>query len=52
MRTIARIETANGHSNSTAGNLASIRTALETAGIEFIETDDGGCGVIYRAPTR
>lgn len=44
-RTIARIEAADGYSNSTVANLNSIRNALESAGIE---TDDGGRGIIFR----
>ena len=49
-RTIARIEAADGQSRSTTANLNAIQNALEIAGIEFIKTDDGGRGVIFRDP--
>lgn len=47
-RTISRIEALDGVSSSTPANLKAIRIALENAGIEFIQTDDGGKGVLFR----
>ncbi|MFX0543408.1 helix-turn-helix domain-containing protein [Roseovarius sp. S4756] len=49
-RTIARIEAVDGVSSSTSANLNAIRSALENAGIEFIQTHDGGRGVLFRPP--
>jgi transcriptional regulator with XRE-family HTH domain len=47
-RTISRIEALDGVSSSPPANLKAIRIALESAGIEFIQTDDGGKGVLFR----
>lgn len=47
-RTIARLELGEG--TPQRRTLAAIRTALETAGVEFIEENGGGPGVRLRAP--
>lgn len=50
IRTIKRIETEQGVPNSTAANVAAIKTALETAGIEFIGTPDDRPGIRIGLP--
>ncbi len=47
--TVTRIES---DQPANASTLAAIRTALETAGIEFIEESGSGPGVRIRAPSR
>jgi len=44
-RTIMRMEAAAGVPSSTKANLQAIKTALETAGIEFIGTPDDRPGI-------
>ena len=44
-RTIRRIETENGLERATPANLKLIRETLETAGIEFVGTEEEGPGV-------
>ena len=46
--TIKRIEAVDGVPSSTASNTAALKRALEAAGIEFIEADDGSPGIIIR----
>lgn len=46
--TIKRYEVSSGIPNSRLGHLQSIRETFEKAGIEFVETEDGGRGVIFR----
>ena len=46
-RTIARFEAADGETRETT--LAAMRTALEAAGVEFIEENGGGPGVRLRS---
>jgi transcriptional regulator with XRE-family HTH domain len=46
--TIKRIEASDGEPNSTKANLATLQTALEAAGIEFIGTSDDAPGVRIR----
>ncbi len=46
--TIKRYETSQGIPKSRMGHLETIRDTLENAGIEFIQTDDGGKGVLFR----
>jgi transcriptional regulator with XRE-family HTH domain len=46
--TIRRAESADGPPQMTASNLAAVRRALETAGIEFIFANGGGEGVRLR----
>ena len=49
-RTIKRMEVDNGTPNSTAANIAAIKTALEAAGIEFIGTPTDRPGIRIGAP--
>ena len=52
-RTIKRIEAENGLPNSTPANIAAVKTALESAGIEFIGTPDNGPGIrIHGGPNK
>lgn len=46
VRTLARLET--GETSPRVSTLAAIRTALETAGVEFIPENGGGAGVRLR----
>lgn len=46
--TVTRIES---DQLANASTLAAIRTALETAGVEFIEQNGGGPGVRLRIPS-
>ena len=46
--TIKRIEASDGEPNSTKANLATLKKALEAAGIEFIGTPEDGPGVRMR----
>lgn len=48
--TIKRIEAIDGPSVSTRANLAAIRAALESAGIEFIGTQDDAPGIRIHKP--
>ena len=50
--TIRRVETIEGEIPVTAANEAALRTALESAGVEFIEENGGGPGVRLRKPLR
>ena len=50
--TIRRVETMDGRIPVTAANEAALRTALECAGIEFIDENGGGPGVRLRKPTK
>jgi transcriptional regulator with XRE-family HTH domain len=43
--TIRRVETMEGEIPVTAANQAALRTALEAAGVEFIDANGGGPGV-------
>jgi transcriptional regulator with XRE-family HTH domain len=52
LRTIRRAELAEHHTSMTAANDLSIRRALETAGVEFIEENGGGPGVRLKKRTR
>nr|WP_114365269.1 transcriptional regulator [Ciceribacter lividus] len=50
--TIRRAEAEDGHPSTTVANLKSIRTALESAGVEFIpETGGKGAGVRLAKPS-
>ena len=51
LATIRRAENAEIHS-MTAANDLSVRRALESAGVEFIDENGGGAGVRLRKPTR
>lgn len=44
--TIRRIEVMDGAPLIHMRTLLSIQSALEAAGIEFIDSDDGSCGVV------
>lgn len=46
--TIARLEALKGELGGREGTAARIRTALELAGIEFIDENGGGAGVRLR----
>jgi predicted transcriptional regulator len=46
--TIARLEALKGELGGREGTAGRIRTALETAGVEFIEENGGGPGVRLR----
>ena|SRR5579862_3836715 len=46
--TIARLEALKGEFGGRVGTAKRIRTALETAGVEFIEENGGGLGVRLR----
>ncbi|MZR15396.1 helix-turn-helix domain-containing protein [Maritimibacter sp. DP07] len=46
VRTIKRMEAADGVPNSTFANLKAVRTALEVAGVEFTGTPEDRPGVI------
>lgn len=48
-RTIKRMEADNDVPNSTLPNIAAVRSALETAGIEFIGTPNDGPGIRIHA---
>ncbi|HCZ01538.1 MAG TPA: transcriptional regulator [Rhodobacter sp.] len=51
-KTIRRIESAEGIPTSSAKTIASIQTALETAGIEFIGSPEDAPGIrIHPRPT-
>jgi transcriptional regulator with XRE-family HTH domain len=50
--TIRRVETMEGEIPVTAANEAALRTALEKAGVEFIDENGGGPGVRSRKPPR
>ena len=46
--TIRRVETIEGEIPVTAANERALRTALESAGVEFIDENGGGPGVRLR----
>jgi predicted transcriptional regulator len=46
--TIARLEALTGELGGRAGTTRRIRTALEAAGVEFIDENGGGAGVRLR----
>ena len=46
--TIRRAESVDGQPKTTTANLKAIKTALETAGVEFIPENGGGAGVRLR----
>jgi hypothetical protein len=50
--TIRRAELAEGETAMTAANDAAVRSALENAGIEFIDENGGGPGVRLRKRNR
>jgi transcriptional regulator with XRE-family HTH domain len=50
--TIRRAELTDSETKLTRANDQAIRRALETAGVEFIEANDGGPGVRLRNPQK
>jgi len=50
--TVKRLEAATGEIGGRADTVAAIRTALETAGVEFISENGGGAGVRLRKPGK
>ena len=50
--TIRRVEVMEGEIPVTSANEAALRTALEAAGIQFIDENGGGPGVRLRKPPR
>jgi len=48
VRTIIRMESADGVPNSFASRIQAIKNCLESAGIEFIGTPDDGPGIRIR----
>jgi hypothetical protein len=50
--TIRRVEVVDGPIPVTAANEAALRSALEAAGIEFIDENGGGAGVRFRKPAK
>jgi transcriptional regulator with XRE-family HTH domain len=46
--TLKRMEASEGPAVGMANNLAAIRAALESAGVEFIDENGGGAGVRLR----
>jgi transcriptional regulator with XRE-family HTH domain len=50
LSTVQRAETTEGPPSITRANMQAIRTALEAAGVEFIEENGGGPGVRLRKP--
>jgi hypothetical protein len=46
--TIRRVEVMDGQIPVTSANEAALRTALEAAGIEFIDENGGGLGVRFK----
>ena len=50
--TIRRVEVLEGEIPVTSANEAAIRTALEKAGVEFIDENGGGPGLRLKKPTR
>ena len=51
-RTIIRMEAEDGPPVSTRANLQAVRSALESAGIEFIGTPDDRPGIRISAPAK
>jgi transcriptional regulator with XRE-family HTH domain len=50
--TLKRMEASNGPASGLSNNVASVRTALEAAGVEFIPENGGGPGVRLRKTKR
>jgi transcriptional regulator with XRE-family HTH domain len=48
--TLKRMEASDGPAVGMANNVAAIRRALESAGVEFIPENGGGAGVRLRKP--
>ncbi len=50
--TIRRVESPNGTQSTTQANMRALISALEAAGIEFFEADDGAPGIVIRDASR
>jgi hypothetical protein len=50
LATIRRAELTENRISMTAANDLAVRRALETAGVEFIDENEGGAGVRLRKP--
>jgi hypothetical protein len=50
--TIRRVEVVEGEIPATSANEAALRSALEAAGVEFIDENGGGPGVRLKKPLR
>jgi hypothetical protein len=50
--TIRRVEVIDGEIPATSANEAALRSALEAAGVEFIDENGGGPGVRLKKPLR
>jgi hypothetical protein len=50
--TIRRVEVVDGEIPATSANEAALRSALEAAGVEFIDENGGGPGVRLKEPLR
>ena len=50
--TIARLESLDGELGGREDTAQSIKSAVENAGMEFIEENGGGIGVRFRKPRR
>jgi transcriptional regulator with XRE-family HTH domain len=50
--TIRRAELAEGETSMTVPNNLALRRALESAGVEFIDENGGGCGVRLRVRSK
>jgi hypothetical protein len=46
--TLGRMIASEGPASGMANNVAAVRAALESAGVEFIDDNDGGAGVRLR----
>lgn len=49
-QTLRRMEASEGPASGMTNNVAAVRAALETAGVEFIAENGGGAGVRLRKP--
>jgi len=50
--TVKRLEATDGPLGGRETTAAKLRSALETAGIEFIDENGGGAGVRFRHPKK
>lgn len=50
VNTIRRAESSEGTASITPANMRALRTALETAGVHFIEAGELGAGVQFKYP--
>ncbi|WP_189510837.1 MULTISPECIES: helix-turn-helix transcriptional regulator [unclassified Mesorhizobium] len=48
--TLKRMEASQGEAAGMANNLGAVRSALESAGVEFISENGGGAGVRLKKP--